>query len=118
MVFVVASFSLIKNGDSLFLGESLMAFSLTLILAVSAFIAIFIFYIECWVIDDLESKWKNYKDNLLKSVGRKTGIYKVALSFRPVILKTTYPFCNVNRSTFLEFVNEGVDILVNLLVSF
>lgn len=94
-----------------------MGISLILILGIATFLAVFIFHVECSVLDELEGKWKNYKNKLLTSTRRKTRMYKAALSLQPITVMTTYPLCNVNKSAFLEWFNVGLDYLVNLLVS-
>lgn len=104
--------------EPLILGSSVMALSLTLMLGTAMILSVYVFYMECSLIDDLEGKCKNYKKHLVMSTGSKSGVYKAAISFRPVIVQTTYPFCNVNRSTFFEWCNASVNNLVSLLVSF
>lgn len=57
-IFVVASFTLIKNGQSLFSGDSLMALPLASTLGTALCISVFVFYVECYMVDELEAKWK------------------------------------------------------------
>ncbi len=116
MVFALSSYILIKKGPALLSSGSIMSFSLATILVVSLVICVFMFYVECFVIDELESRWRIYKNNILTSKSRRTRMYKTAISFRSVTVMTTYPFCNANRSTFLEWTNVGIDNLVSLLL--
>ncbi|CAL8136249.1 unnamed protein product [Orchesella dallaii] len=44
-------------------------------------------------------------------------ILKYSKHFRPLELQVAYPYYMLNRENFLAFINQGVDILVNLLVS-
>lgn len=46
MIFVVSSFALIKYGSTLFLGGSLMAMLLTLMLGTAMIVLVFIFYVS------------------------------------------------------------------------
>ncbi len=116
MIFVFSSYTLIKKGPALLSGGSIMSISLAAIIAIALFLCVFIFFIECSVIDELETRWKNYKSNILTSMSRKTRLYKSALSFRTVTVMTTYPFCNVNRSTFLDWMDAGINNIVSLLL--
>ncbi len=116
MIFVFSSFTLITKGSLLLSGGSFMSFSLVALLAIFLFLCLFIFFLECVVIDELENRWKNYRNNILTSKFRRTRVYKSAMSFRSVTLMTTYPFCNINRSTFLEWMNAGIDNIVTLLL--
>ncbi len=116
MIFSLSSYILIKKGPALLSGGSIMSYSLATLLWVSLFITVFMFCEECFVIDELETRWRVYKNNILTSKSRRTRMYKTAISFRTVPVMTTYPFCNVNRSTFLEWMNVGIDNLVSLLL--
>lgn len=113
----VACFALIKRGGLLFQDGSPMSYSLAGILGTAIFLPVFIFYLECYFVDRLDCAWKQYRKNILSITLQKSAIYKTALSFSGVTVKSTYPFCNVNRSTFPEWLSAAVDMLVNLLVS-
>lgn len=97
-------------------GGSIMAFGLAAILAMALFMACFIFYVECLVIDELENRCKKFKNDILISNRRKKFMHKAAVSFGTVTVNTTYPFCNVNRSKFLEWTDAGINNIVNLLL--
>ncbi len=116
MTFVFSSYILIKKGPALLSGGSIMSFALATILVVALSICVLLFYVECLIIDELENRWRTYKNNILTSKSRRTRVYKTAISFRTVTVMTTYPFCNVNRSTFLEWMNVCIDNLVSLLL--
>ncbi len=79
-----------------------MGFSLAGVLEVGIVVAPHIFYLECLIVDELETTWKKYKNSILISKSRGTSVYKAAVSFRVITVLITYPFFDVNKSTFLE----------------
>lgn len=113
---IVASFALIKAGDALL--ESVMSFSLAMLLVVAFVWANILIFMECYLVDGMDAKWKEYKYQLLCLSGRNTELHKSAKSFMPVTLQGTHPFCKTNKSMFLEWCDVGVNNLVIMLVSF
>ncbi len=116
-IVVVACFVVIKRGGLMLQNCSTMSYSLGALLAMAIFLPTLICFLECYFVDRLDCAWKTYRKNILNVTSRNTAIHKTAQSFSGIIVKSIYPFCNVNRSTFPEWLSVVVDILVNLLVS-
>lgn len=116
MVGVLSTYSIIRYYD-FFLGEDVMGLSLGILMTFAFLLAPIIFYLECGFLDGMENLWMSYKDNLNSTTTRNSAIYKAARSFREVKFKSTHPFFNMNKSTFLDWTNQLIDLVVNLLVS-
>lgn len=71
---------------------------------------------ECSLMDRLENNWKKFKSKLLHSTLPRSALHKTAKSFRPVTLLCGGVYYNVNNSTFAEWCDHGIGLLVNLLV--
>lgn len=112
---VLSCYALISY-HNVILDGTLMGVSMFCIFLITFYLTVFIFFMECYLVDLMESNWKEFKSKLIFSTVRTKCVYKSALSFQQVALKTTYPFCNVNKSTFLDFCDALVNNLVNLLV--
>lgn len=118
MIGVICAFSLIKYTrnlieEGLFTG---MIFTLGLLLV--GLTAAFFCYMECYHLGNLDSKWRAFKEKLLRGSKRNQNTYKVARSFGVVTIQTAYPFFSVKNSTFMELCTFAVCRLVDLLLTF
>jgi len=77
---------------------------------------LFVVPIECFLAGMVVERGDQVKKNLLKFSGRRRFAFKTAWSFRPHRIVLTYPFFDVDNSTWLEFLNISTDHLVNLLL--
>lgn len=115
--FVVAVFTLIRYNHLLFV-KSAMALPLLGIIAGSMFLPVLLMYAECIFADLFDSLWKSYRKKILNITRRNTRLHKAARSFTALTLKSGGQYYNVNRSTFMDWCNNDINQLVNLLVSF
>lgn len=117
MVWVTSAFVVIRYND-IMLDGSPMGLSMVVIFVAACVIGAGVYYAECFLLDLLEKKWTSYKSGILAQTSRKSGFYKTGLSFRPVTLHLGGMFYNINKSTYLEWIEAGIDNLTTLLCSF
>lgn len=117
MAMVIVSFGFIRTVKSLVNDGSLSAYLMLGFLCTFMFLVLFAIYYECYLLDGLDEKWKEFQLNLIRCNGRNTFGYKTALSFRAVTVKTAYPFFNINMSTFLEWCSVYTCRLVDFLLT-
>lgn len=114
---VISSFVVIKYFRILVSGARSVEIMLALILLAVCFFSVFSFYVECVYLDRVEISWQQYCKAIRRFSKRKDWIFKVAKSFRKINCPTTVSFCNVNKSTFLEWVDVATNNLVTLLMT-
>lgn len=115
---VICAYALIRYNSLFFGDDSFSSYSMGIMLIIAGILAPAIFLAECNLTEHVVRKTIQYRNSLLNKTSRKSRIRKAACSFWPVRLRTTYPFFNVNNSSFLEYMGIGVDNLVSLLVSY
>ncbi|CAL8146331.1 unnamed protein product [Orchesella dallaii] len=87
-----------------------------LVVAVGVLIPLGVVYFEGIFCGDLVAVSEDFKESGKLLMDRKTMHAKFALSCRPLYLKMTHPFYNVDRNTFLEFTDAVVDKTITLLL--
>lgn len=117
LVSIISGFALVKFSSLLQGRTSGSELPMVAIFLCLGGLSVAIFKYECYSQELLENKWKQYRTGLLTKSNRKSVLFMTAKSFRSLSCKTTYPFCNANNSTFLEYCDICVNNLVNLLVS-
>lgn len=118
LISVLSAFVLIKNFNLLTNQPSLVTFTLILLIFVCGLTTIFVFYMECYFMDGLHSKYLTFRRNILCCCRVSSACNKEVKSFREISLQTAYPFCRVNKSTFPEWCDTAINNLINLLLSF
>ncbi len=116
VIFVLSSFTLIRNYEYLTSDGSLMGYSILALVVLAIILVVLVFYAECYLLDGLEKTCLEFRCNMLGVMNGNRRAKRVTSSLMPLALKTTYPFYIVNRSTFLEWCDVCVNNLVNLLV--
>lgn len=113
---VGSAFSLLR-GHHEFLDGSAMGVALVGLFVTACGLMIITYFMECSLIHSLEAQGKRARNGVLSLTGRKSAIYKTAVSFRPVTIRSGGKFFNVNKSSFIEWCDQGLNLLVNLLVT-
>lgn len=116
VLFVLSTFILMRYHDFLFMDGSLTGYSGVALLMLTVLLAILTFFAECFLLDRLEKVCLEFKCKLIEVTKGNHRVIKENRALIPFTLKATYPFCVVNKSTFLEWCNVCVNNLVTLLV--
>ncbi|CAL8146334.1 unnamed protein product [Orchesella dallaii] len=87
-----------------------------LVVAVGVLVPLGTIYFESIFCGALVSNSEDFKESGKLLMDRKTMHAKFALSCRPLYLKMTHPFYNVDRNTFLQFTDAVVDKTITLLL--
>lgn len=113
---VLCNFLLIRHGRYLVSDGTLMGYGIVGIMIVDVFVAILLWYSECYLVDEVDTVGIDFKNGLLAITPRKSRMYKTVRSMQSYTLKTTYPCFQVNISTFMEWCDVIANNHVNLLV--
>lgn len=115
---VVAAFALFKTVPNLLMEGSYKEARVLMLMVLAVLVPVIISYVECHLLDELDSKWQSMKEGMLKGSRRNKSAYKAARSFGEVRIHVAHPFCVINNSTFMELSSVAVNRFVDLLLTF
>lgn len=115
---VIATYALVNCNGAMADDGSVSSFVMFVVLVSVVVLVFFLVYCECLFFDRLEGCWQTFQGNLLVCCRRKSFCYKTAISFRPVTLRTAYPYFNVNISTFSDWCDSYINKVVDFLLTF
>lgn len=113
---VLSAFAIIRHNILLIQDGSITSYALGGLMVIALILVLIIYCLECFLIDGLDNKWRLFKQRMLEGSGRKTSAHKSAISFQKVTLETAGSFCNVNRSTAVDWMDTAINRLVDILV--
>lgn len=117
MVFVGASFTLLSFQNTILAGSPIGYVLFGLLLS-AAILSVVIISVESFALDKVQNLSENLKNVLIKSTPRRSALRKTARSMRDITIHSAGPYFRVNKSSFMEWCNQGVDRLMNFLCTF
>ncbi|CAL8143434.1 unnamed protein product [Orchesella dallaii] len=83
-----------------------------------ASIPVFLEYFEATELNELSEVSMTFKGKCNDIMSRRSMLRKFAVSCPPLRIQAGYPFFNVSRDTFLQFMSQCIDFLISLLAAY
>jgi len=113
MVIVGMSYTIIKVPHVIFDGGLVVvAFGVATIVS-----PLLVVYTEATEVSEVYEQSKGFVKQCKRSFRGRSMLGKFVVSFRPLRLHTAYPFFNIGKDTFLEFVSQALDFLIDMLAA-
>ncbi|CAL8143433.1 unnamed protein product [Orchesella dallaii] len=114
VIFVGTTYTILKVPEVLATGGPLTLFGFIC----GALIPVFLEYFEAIELNELTEVSMTFKGKCNDIMSRRSMLRKFAVSCPPLRIQAGYPFFNVSRDTFTQFMSQCIDFLISLLAAY